>query len=412
MFSDAYSSAEKSKKVLAALPSDPARGSYYWWARIARTNTGAHFLDSGGAYGRTFESPAPPHTEYPVKIEYGHQSYRVEFDLVSVDTINFLYSNTDACGGEAENIEKMFYWFCNDALPEEAYYTCIEEFARIRRILSVDENDRLHVSEEELLKLAKEHSNDVDVEAAIKAAMELEAEFVSALGELPDKIRITGDNIYNSDNDLSQVFQFHQLGETMYDYTFIQVHTGCDVRGGYTSPVVVQVLDGFWTWQVDFFCRACEEQFYDQYDYKHALEKFHGVNREYSNHHNRGAVVRTLITRADYDTWMKMLEHAHMKEAGQLTLPGVEEFEWPADCNSQEVIEALCKLFEERMEEDDGEVEYPDILIHNKQTGTWKVPTDKFGEIRANECLMLCPECGGYDVVEYINMEFPVRRAQ
>jgi hypothetical protein len=43
--------------VLATLPERPQRGTFEWWARLARQNTGRSLCDSGCAYGYNYEQP-------------------------------------------------------------------------------------------------------------------------------------------------------------------------------------------------------------------------------------------------------------------------------------------------------------------------------------------------------------------
>ena len=45
-------------------------------------------------------------------------------------------------------------------------------------------------------------------------------------------------NTYNFDSALGGVFQFVKFGYAGGEYVALQVHGGCDVRGGYTKPVI------------------------------------------------------------------------------------------------------------------------------------------------------------------------------
>lgn len=51
------------------------------------------------------------------------------------------------------------------------------------------------------------------------------------------------DNVYNHENLLSQIFQFtyFELPDRNERYVILQIHGGCDVRGGYTDPHVFAV---------------------------------------------------------------------------------------------------------------------------------------------------------------------------
>lgn len=51
------------------------------------------------------------------------------------------------------------------------------------------------------------------------------------------------ENTYNCDNTCSQVVQFGFFSDDGEDYVLLQIHNGCDVRGGYTKPRAFRVID-------------------------------------------------------------------------------------------------------------------------------------------------------------------------
>lgn len=70
-------------------------------------------------------------------------------------------------------------------------------------------------------------------------------------------------NSYNSENLLSQVIQYtHFEGiEDGEQYILLQIHGGCDVRGGYTKPRVFRVLEEGFGWDADAFTIAtCDDR--------------------------------------------------------------------------------------------------------------------------------------------------------
>lgn len=78
--------------------------------------------------------------------------------------------------------------------------------------------------------------------------LELERKFPAFLKELGhDVTGIYGDgepfvhNTYNYDDLLSQVIQFLYMEVDDEPYILLQIHGGCDVRGGYTSPRAFRV---------------------------------------------------------------------------------------------------------------------------------------------------------------------------
>jgi hypothetical protein len=71
-------------------------------------------------------------------------------------------------------------------------------------------------------------------------------------------------NTYNSENDLSQNFQYQLIGFNGDVYCLFQLHQGADIRGGYTSTQVFKVKDAeyfFMGWSVEFYDNSNNGQF-------------------------------------------------------------------------------------------------------------------------------------------------------
>jgi len=92
--------------VIASIPEKPKRGSYYWWARIARENTGSSLCDSGGAYGYQYMRGVPP--EDGSHLDY--ELWNGKIQGVRINTIKFLETMFDANDEIAEALEKVMYW--------------------------------------------------------------------------------------------------------------------------------------------------------------------------------------------------------------------------------------------------------------------------------------------------------------
>jgi len=66
---------------------------------------------------------------------------------------------------------------------------------------------------------------------------------------LPEATGLYGDgqpftvNTYNGECSLSQTLQFHYFEMGDQPYLALQIHGGCDVRGGYTMPKIFKVTD-------------------------------------------------------------------------------------------------------------------------------------------------------------------------
>lgn len=54
-------------------------------------------------------------------------------------------------------------------------------------------------------------------------------------------------NTYNADSDLSQVLQGNHLLINDTEYILLQVHNGCDVRGGYTNAKLFKITEDFYS---------------------------------------------------------------------------------------------------------------------------------------------------------------------
>ena len=78
--------------VLESLPENPERGSYHWWARLCRQNTGQHFLDSGIAYGYTYTAPVRDEDADPI----GYHFYDGKLDYPSINLPHFLANTLEA----------------------------------------------------------------------------------------------------------------------------------------------------------------------------------------------------------------------------------------------------------------------------------------------------------------------------
>jgi hypothetical protein len=169
-----------------------------------RQNTGSHFLDSGGAYGRHFEKNQKSKIDFRQNIvldEYGA--------TIPIHVYMYTMFSTDSN-------TKLF----NKVLSKDYFWT------------------------------------------------------QGALEELAEKFDIDysdygGGNTYNSDNCLSQDFQYETFKYDGQYYIIFQLHNGCDIRGGYTSSVVFSVddIDYFFSgWNVDFYDNETHEQFESYYD--------------------------------------------------------------------------------------------------------------------------------------------------
>ena len=156
---------------------------------LVKENTGSHMLDSGGAYGRNFERN---------------------------QKINF-------------NKQKMLDFEINTYNENSEIDLTINIVPYLSEILELNEVTKMLNSF--LTKLKNEPNNDYYYNDYYEM--------------LKNKFEITSDieciNTYNSDSFLSQVLQYKPFNYNNETYVMLQVHGGCDVRGGYTEPYIFKL---------------------------------------------------------------------------------------------------------------------------------------------------------------------------
>lgn len=166
-------------------------------------NTGAHFLDSGGAYGRHHERNAG----LTVRDFLNRPAVAIVDEYApELDAFHFLNDRVTY----APELDAAF----------SAYYDASEDHA-----LADVGNWLDQIGAEEVL----------------------------------------GCNTYNYDAAISQALQFSTFTLGGYDYAIIQVHGGADVRGGYTKPRVFSAVSRYELFefsQVFLGCLECDFRVY------------------------------------------------------------------------------------------------------------------------------------------------------
>ena len=157
--------------------------SFDVFAKACRHNSGTHMLDSGGAYGRHWQKPAIARKDNPAVIDV----WRDEI-TGTIETAHFLAEHLEV----DSDVQTQFDTWAAD--QDGSWFELSERFAT--EVLGLVQRGR--------------------------------------------------DNVYNQDNDLTQVFiwEVYTPEDDGRDWiyaddalTVIFVHTGCDVRGGYSAPV-------------------------------------------------------------------------------------------------------------------------------------------------------------------------------
>lgn len=157
--------------------------------KMLQENTGTHFLDSGGAYGRHWER----NSKLPADVSYWNAREEITFKAhIYGDYLEF-------------DVTLDLYHFLKKALEYD------EEMDRLFQTW-----DRLHP--------------DLTYEESIQS-------FIKAGKARHWRIDDYGIGYtYNEENNLSQDFVWYAVDLDGDAYTFIQIHNGCDARGGFTAP--------------------------------------------------------------------------------------------------------------------------------------------------------------------------------
>lgn len=160
-------------------------------ANMLKEDTGRHALDSGGAYGRHWQENQERNfqNEHPVKLNL--EDGWVEYER---NVYHFLVDKTEF----DEEMNDRFHNFCQND-PENEFIPWIQSMEKFVKKLEED------------------------------------GEPISGLyGRGHPFIH----NTYNGECNLSQTLQFMYFELDGQPYVILQIHGGCDVRGGYTVPRV------------------------------------------------------------------------------------------------------------------------------------------------------------------------------
>lgn len=172
-------------------------------------NTGTHFLDSGGAYGRNWERNQERDfkSEPPIKAEV----YKDEV-VITKNVFHFL-NRFLLVTKKSKKYQRLLDMY------EKGHYTrylkmtgdVIEKYARARGYITGEEKTWIQVMEE----FADIHDTGNEFNSGIY-------------------------NTYNGDDMLSQTLQFCFFENEDGEFIILQIHQGADVRGGYGTPKIFE----------------------------------------------------------------------------------------------------------------------------------------------------------------------------
>ena len=191
-------------------------------------NTGRHLLDSGSHYGRHFEeNQETPPWEKP--------RWNVGDCYVTQNLYHFM-SHSYGRDSAAVALEIGLYAYAFHGPGEgDSWLTCMKDFAGL---------------------LGRAEGTDVLQDSGLPRHLAQQAIYaVEEPGEPPFSF-----NAYNGEyGGLSQVIQGVAFGGPYAEYGAIQVHGGCDVRGGYTAPRIYTDEWGAWfPGEYQYGCADCD----------------------------------------------------------------------------------------------------------------------------------------------------------
>jgi hypothetical protein len=348
---------QKNEAIQKMLPENPERGSYYWWMKeVLRQYSGAHMLDSGGAYGRIHSAPVPPEESPPLIATF----FQGEPEGVRISLGHFLANNLEADTEVAIAFEKLLYWVGEWAAPREEWGKCIKLFTELLPVLNgyVEERGvtyRLYFRRKafiaewldpiyskldsyDLMRYQQKMSQDEYIALATKELPVREVKTLHEYGML-EEFKCQGGYTYNEDNDLSQDFVYYSLGDIVEsEYVIIRSHNGCDARGGFSSPVVAEVKgDAYWVyWRADFYSPESESQYNSFHEYQN------GGHGRYDKEQQRWVYPGHRFPSPT--ATLAWFHQQSLLDTGQELLPGIEPVECPLE--NEEDARAVVQDFD------------------------------------------------------------------
>lgn len=190
-------------------------------------DTGRHLLDSGSHYGRNYEeNQETPPWEKP--------AFTVNDSWVTENVYHFMHQNYSRDPGAVALEIGLFAYGYHGPGDGDSWLTCMCDYADL---------------------LGRPLGVDVLTDTGLP--QQLAEQAIYAVGEPVD--HPFGGNTYNQEwGSISQDLQLTAFGGPHSDYAAVQVHGGCDIRGGYTAPRVYRDDYGSWfPMEREYHCSSC-----------------------------------------------------------------------------------------------------------------------------------------------------------
>lgn len=172
---------------------------------MLRENTGRHFLDSGGAYGRSWER--------------NQTRDLVNAPASTLEARVYTHRDTDETTPELSVTHSVFHWLSDRLEYAPELDAVFQRFA-----------DWPTRTDEGCLLIMRQFA-DLVCKHEARAGNDAGGLYKDG----PPRIV----NTYNGEDLLSQTIQYCYLDTDTYgEIVILQIHGGCDVRGGYTRPRV------------------------------------------------------------------------------------------------------------------------------------------------------------------------------
>lgn len=175
-------------------------------------NTGRAMCDSGDYYGRNWQANQG--------VDFDSQP-EVRFDFFVRD------DKKTVSAGDLSVVISLYHYLLDRATFSEKMDRKFHKWCKI-----TDPTKEFH-----WLQLMEKFADDMQVK------------YPAQMGNIYDS---SGNpftvNSYNGECALSQTIQFVQFSLDETHYVLLQIHGGCDVRGGYTKPRVFEVNEYFMDW--------------------------------------------------------------------------------------------------------------------------------------------------------------------
>lgn len=217
-------------------------------------NTGTHFLDSGGAYGRAWQRnqqamgertplewlasvPQAQITDHQVQGNY-------KWIGVTINTYHFL----EKCLSYDETLTEAFKAWCAKEDEYANHAGVIEAFVKAGCPAADVETD-CHECDG-ACTFEGDDGEEIDCERCkgvgrVKDYAPLHSEGIDTPWGGQDGDGPVVGNTYNDENCLSQDFMYCAWAHNHTEYVAISIHGGCDARGGYTDFRIFEVTEEY-----------------------------------------------------------------------------------------------------------------------------------------------------------------------